>query len=455
MTPFLSIQDSKRYTIGLAICLGVLFTAVNSYGQSWEGSKPNVIFILADDLGYGDLSCYGNPNYKTPVLDELAQNGARFTRFYSLNTICSPSRAALLTGLYPARLGIADVFFPESYTGIGKAPQSLARVMKQAGYATACIGKWHLGHHARHLPNKIGFDYYYGLPYSNDMKNLSLLEHDSVVVEQADNNLLSKMYTEQAIKWMGQTTSKNKGQPFFLYLPHNVPHVPLGVAPEFVGKSGFTRYGDVIVELDHRIGQIREWLQANNLLDNTVIIFSSDNGPWLAYGPDGGSAGQLRQGKQTSYEGGIRVPCVVSWPAKIKKGLVVNDMAMMTDWFSTIGSWAGAKATSLRSDGKSIENLLQGQQSKQPRELASYYVGTLEAYIYGNWKIHKPKPGRLGSAYAAPEPKTGWQLYNLDTDPGEQHNLAASMPDKLTDMQDKLADFEKRMGILPKKMVVR
>jgi arylsulfatase A-like enzyme len=254
---------------------------------------------------------------------------------------------------------------------------------------------------------------------------------------------------------MGQTTSKRKDQPFFLYLAHNMPHIPLGVSKAFEGKSGYNKYGDVIVELDHSIGELRKWLVANNLAENTVIVFTSDNGPWLAYGPDGGSAGPLRSGKQTSYEGGIRVPCVVNWPAKIKKPIVVQDMALMTDWYSTLASWAGVKGQDRSTDGKNMEQLLQGNASKQPRELASYYVGSLEAYIYGPWKVHKPKPGRGGSNWNSPEPKTGWQLYNLDTDPGEQNDLAKAMPEKLQDMQDKLADFEKRMGVLPKKMKVR
>jgi arylsulfatase A len=442
---------------GFTFLLPVLFI-FHSIGfaqetTNWQGSRPNIVFILTDDLGYGDLSCYGNPNYKTPVLDSMASEGVRFTRFYSMNTICSPSRAGLLTGLYPSRLGIADVFFPESYTGIGNAPQSIARVLSEAGYSTACIGKWHLGHHARHLPGKIGFQYYFGLPYSNDMANLTYLENDSIAQEKIDNNLITRTYTDKALDWLGKQDSK---KPFFLYLAHNMPHVPLGVSPEFKGRSNFTLYGDVIQELDFSIGRIRKYLKDKRLDENTVIVFTSDNGPWLAYGPEGGDAGPLRNGKQTSYEGGIRIPCLVHWPAKIKGPVVSDQMALMADWFSTLSGWAGSKkGMNLRTDGKQLDPLLQGQKIKEDRELASYYVGTLEAYILGNWKIHKPKPGRGHNAFTFPEPKSGWQLYDLASDPGETKNLVASQPAKFKEMQDRLADFEKRMGTLPKKMVVR
>lgn len=433
--------------------LAIIVISVKLYGQTWARSKPNIIFILTDDLGYGDLSCYGNQNFKTPELDSLAQTGIRFSRFYSMNTVCSPSRAGLLTGQYPIRLGIADVFFPESYTGIGKARQSLAKNLKSVGYQTACIGKWHLGHHERHLPKHQGFDYYYGLPYSNDMKNLSLLEQDSVVVEEADNNQLTTLYTDKALNWLEQ--QRNKG-PFFLYLAHNAPHIPLGVSKAFEGKSGYNRYGDVITEIDYQVGRIVKWLKANQLYNNTVIVFTSDNGPWLVYGPESGSAGDLREGKQTSYEGGIRVPCIVSWPAKVKGGQVSNEMAMMADWFSTFSSWAGMPQSKIQpTDGQNIEMLLKGLGNKQPRELASYYGGRLEAYIYGSWKVHKPMIGKPGTANNTPQKKQDWQLYNLDADPGERINLAPSNQTMLKEMQDRLSAFEARMGPLPKKMKVR
>lgn len=440
----------KKIGILLGLCLGLLLSSI---AQSWEGSRPNIVFILADDLGYGDLSCYGQRQYQTPELDKLAGQGMRFTRFYSMNTICSPSRAGLLTGLNPIRLGIQDVFFPESFTGMPTQVPTIAHLLKGVGYNTACIGKWHLGHHARYLPKSRGFDYYYGLPYSNDMANLTLLENDSVVEEHVENRLLTSRYTQKTLDWLGQ---QQAGKPFFLYLAHNMPHIPLGVSKEFEGKSGFTLYGDVMLELDHSVGQIRKLLEQKGLSQNTIIVFTSDNGPWLVYGPNGGTAGPLRGGKQTSYEGGIRVPCLVYWPGKITQGLVQPAMATMADWLETLARWGGVQASALpRTDGQNLEPLLKGKKSAAPREYASYYVGQLEAYIYGDWKIHLPKKGQENSKYKLAEPQTDWQLYNLENDPSESKNLAESQPQKLQEMKDRLADYQKRTTPLPKKIIAR
>ena len=278
-------------------------------------SPPNIVVILADDLGYADLGNYG-ANYDTPRIDQLAENGLRFTQFYSASAICTPSRAGLLTGRYAARMGISGVFSHVSHDGMPLAEITIAEQVKQAGYSTGMIGKWHLGHLDRYMPWNQGFDEFYGVPYSNDMANFFFYENQEIIHEPIDQRYLTRRYTEKATDYI----ERHADAPFLLYMAHSMPHVPLYVSPEFEGKSGNGLYADVVQELDWSTGQIVDKLRELNILDNTLVIFTSDNGPWLVMGDHAGSAGALRDGKMTTFEGGQRVPAVVHWPAQIKTG---------------------------------------------------------------------------------------------------------------------------------------
>ncbi|PRY27840.1 sulfatase-like protein [Spirosoma oryzae] len=273
--------------------------------------KPTILLIFTDDLGYGDIGTYGATDIRTPNIDGLAQKGLPFTSFYSGNPVCSPSRAGLLTGRYPRRLGINGVFFPESYTGLPASEVTVAEALKQRGYATGAIGKWHLGHHRQFLPVQHGFDSYFGIPYSNDMAGVVYFRNNDVVDYTVDQHMITRTYTEEAIRFIDQ----HKRGPFFLYLAHNMPHVPLYASAAFEGKSKRGLYSDVIEEIDWSVDEVVKALKKNGLVENTLVIFTSDNGPWLAYDVDGGSAGPLREGKQTTFEGGMRVPAVMYWPA--------------------------------------------------------------------------------------------------------------------------------------------
>ena len=315
-----------------------------------EEQPPNIVIIFTDDQGYGDLGSFGATGFETPNLDKMAVEGMRFTNFYSAQPVCSASRAGLLTGCYPNRIGISGALFPHHEIGMNDSEITIAEMLKEKGYATAIFGKWHLGHHKQFLPLQHGFDEYTGVPYSNDMwpiqldgtkappdkgrggyPDLPLVEGNEtieLITSFAGQDKLTTLNTEKAVDFI----NRNKNNPFFLYVPHSMPHVPLGVSDKFRGKSEQGMYGDVIMEIDWSVGQITEALKANGIEDNTILIFTTDNGPWLNYGNHAGSSGGLREGKTTSWEGGQRVPCIVKWSGNVPEGVVCSQLASSIDF---------------------------------------------------------------------------------------------------------------------------
>src|SRR4030042_1406964 len=357
-------------------------------GQSLKNAeRPNFVIIYCDDLGYGDIGSFGATEIKTPNIDKMAAEGIKFTEFYSASPVCSPSRAALLTGRIPQRMGINGVFFPVSYTGMPLEEITIADILKKEGYATGIIGKWHLGHMEKFLPLQRGFDEYFGIPYSNDMESVVYLRGNEVVDFNVDQRYITKTYTEDAIKFI----ENHKNEPFLLYLAHNMPHVPIYASEDFLGTSERGLYGDVIQEIDWSVGQVIKKLEYNHLLNNTLIIFTSDNGPWLVMEDHGGSAGLLREGKQFTFEGGQRVPTLAMWPTKIKGGQVYDDLAVMMDWVPTIARIAGADIPNDRSyDGTDISQVLFGTGTRKGPGFLYFDLDELQGYREGDWTIKLP-----------------------------------------------------------------
>ncbi len=427
---------------------------------------PNIVIVFADDLGYADVGCFGAKGLTTPNLDRLAEQGVRFTDFHAAQPVCSASRASLLTGCYPNRLGIHGALGPNARHGINSAETTLAEVCKSKGYATGMVGKWHLGHHPQFLPTRHGFDSYLGLPYSNDMwphhpearkgtyPKLTLIDNEKIIdpdVTAEDQKKLTTLYTERAVKFIAE----NKERPFFLYVAQSMPHVPLFVSEKFVGKAERGLYGDVIEEIDWSVGQIVKALDANKLTDHTLIIFTSDNGPWLSYGNHGGSAGSLREGKGTVWEGGVREPFIARWPGKIPAGSVCRETAMTIDILPTVAKIIGADLPRRKIDGKDIGPLLRSEKgAKCPHEAFFFYykVNELQAVRSGKWKIILPHtyrtmqgqtPGKDG------KPGRYWQvkverpeLYDLNADVNETKNVAAEHPEVVKMLQG-LAEQER------------
>jgi arylsulfatase A len=403
---------------------------------------PNVVLVYVDDMGYGDLGCYGNKQIRTPNIDRLAADGARFTDFYVAQAVCSASRAALLTGCYPNRVGIFGALNPSSRNGIHDRETTIAQMLKSKGYATAIFGKWHLGHHPLFLPTRHGFDEYFGLPYSNDMwpkhptakfPDLPLIEAEKTIELNPDQSQLTTKYTERAVAFI----AKNKAKSFFLYVAHTMPHVPLFVSDKFSGKSKAGLFGDVIEELDWSVGEVVGALKANGLENDTLVLFASDNGPWLSYGNHGGSASPLREGKGTSFEGGIREPFIARWPGKIPPGTVCHEPAMTIDVLPTITKFTGAELPKLPIDGKDIGSLLaQPTTAKSPQEAYYFYWGQeLQAVRMGRWKLHFPheyQSLKSGGADGKPgvyeKRKLDLSLFDLPADVGESNNVAAANP---------------------------
>jgi arylsulfatase A-like enzyme len=427
--------------------LSASFTA-----HSAEPTKgPNVVIVLADDQGYADVGCFGAKGIETPNLDRMAREGARFTDFYVAQAVCSASRTALLTGCYPNRLGILNALSPTSNLGLGPGESTLADLLKARGYATAIYGKWHLGHRPTSLPTHHGFDEYYGLPYSNDMKpdpvrkvtypDLPLIEGEKVIAVNPDQSRLTADYTEHAVNFI----KKNKDRPFFLYVAHNMPHVPLAASPRFVGSSKRGLYGDVIQEIDWSVGEILTALKENGLDERTLVLFTSDNGPWLSYGNHGGSAGPLREGKGTSWDGGVREPFVARWPGHIPAGTVCHEPAMTIDILPTVVALTGARLPALPIDGKDIWPLLEGRPgAKSPHEAYFFYWQRhLQAVRAGRWKLHLPHSyrtlvapaGNDGKAGPYREVNTPLALYDLQDDPSEKVDVAAKHPDVVERLQ--------------------
>lgn len=415
-----------------------------------QARKPNIIIVYADDLGYGDLGCYGGKN-PTPNLDRLAKQGVRFTDFYVAQAVCSASRVALLTGRYSNRVGILGALGPTAKNGIANSERTLGDLLKSVGYATAIFGKWHLGHLPQFLPTRHGFDEYYGLPYSNDMwpkhptakfPDLPLYEGEKVIALNPDQTKLTSTYTEKAVDFI----RRNKERPFFLYMPHAMPHVPLHVSERFRGKSGQGLYGDVLMEIDWSVGEILEALRALGLENDTIVLFASDNGPWLSYGHHGGSAGRLREGKGTTWEGGVRVPFLARWPGHIPAGTTCHEPAMTIDLVPTLAKLTGAKLPDHKIDGQDIGPLLTSQPgARSPQEAYYFYWGKqLQAVRSGRWKLYFPHSyptlaGNPGGKDGQPAPyrqaKTGLELYDLEADTSETTDVAAQHPDVVRRLQ--------------------
>lgn len=432
-------------------------------------TPPNVVLIFADDLGYGDLACFGNATIRTPNLDRLAKEGVRLTSFHTAQAVCSASRTALLTGCYPNRVGILGALGPASKIGIHDDETTLGELLKARGYATAIYGKWHLGHHPRFLPTRHGFDDYHGLPYSNDMwpnhptskfPALPLIEGDKTIATNPDQTTLTTRYTQRAVAFI----EKNRQRPFFVYMPHSMPHVPLFVSDKHKGKSKAGLYGDVIEELDWSVGEVLKALKDNGLEENTLVMFTSDNGPWLSYGNHSGVAGPLREGKGTTFEGGVRVPFVARWPARIKPGRVSAEPAMTIDVFPTLAKLSGAKLPERRIDGKDISALLIEDKARSPHDaLYFYWDRELQAVRSGKWKLHFPhsyrslkdKGGLDGKPGPYVQKKIGLALFDLDQDVGESTDVAEKNPEVVKRLQALADDMRAELGDSATKQVGR
>ncbi|RME95943.1 MAG: arylsulfatase [Verrucomicrobia bacterium] len=415
---------------------------------------PNIVIIFADDLGYGDLACYGHPTIRTPNLDRMAAEGMRFTQFYAAASVCTPSRAGLMTGRYPVRSGMCGdrrrVLFPNSKGGLPASELTIAELLKARGYATAAVGKWHLGHHPQYLPTRHGFDHYFGIPYSNDMDRtkesprgreaflhpkseywrVPLIRDEEEIERAPDQTKLTRRYTEEALDFI----RANRRRPFFLYFAHTFPHVPLFASEAFAGKSRRGLYGDVVEELDWSVGQVLETLRQTGLDRRTLVFFTSDNGPWLTQLEQGGSAGLLREGKGSTWEGGMREPAIAWWPGRVPAGTVCRELACTLDLLPTAVELAGGEVPKDRViDGVSLRPLLFGE-GPGLRKSFFYYRGTrLFAARLGPWKAHYI----TRSAYGRDKPVVHDPpaLYHLENDPSEQWDVHAAHPEVIEAIQ--------------------
>jgi arylsulfatase A len=424
-----------------------------------DASRPNFVIVYADDLGYADIGSFGAKDIATPNLDRMAKEGCRLTSFYVAQAVCSASRTALLTGCYPNRVGILGALGPQSQNGINENEWTIAEVVKQRGYATGIFGKWHLGHHPQFLPTRHGFDDYFGLPYSNDMwpkhptakfPDLPLIEAERILEYNPDQTQLTTWYAQRAVQFI----EKHQSEPFFLYLPHAMPHVPLFVSDKFADRFRGL-YADVIAEIDWSVGEILAALKRCKLDDNTLVIFTSDNGPWLSYGNHAGSAGPLREGKGTAWEGGMRVPFVARWPGKIEAGHESAEPVGTIDLLPTLAKLAGAPLPPHAIDGLDIWPVLSGApQAKTPHEAYWYYWGQeLHAIRSGDWKLHFPHkythlvtPGKDGRPGQLQPLTTEMALYNLRQDVGEQADVAESNPDVVARLKTLAEQARQELG---------
>lgn len=443
------------------ICCIILFLHVFSIqaqnalpGGKELDSKPNIIVVFADDLGYGDLSCYGNPTIITPHLDKMAHEGQKWTSFYAAASVCTPSRAGLMTGRYPIRSGMCSdksrVLFPNSTGGLPVGEITIAEQLKKAGYAADAVGKWHLGYQKEFLPTSHGFDSYFGIPYSNDMDranteglthkevfweadikyfDVPLIKNKREVERPANQHTLTKRYNEAAVQFI----KENQKNPFFLYLAHNLPHVPLFASNDFLGKSKRGLYGDVLMEIDHGVGEIIKTLKETGLDKNTLVVFNSDNGPWLVYDDHGGSAGLLKEGKGTTWEGGMRVPGIFWMPGKINPG-VITEIGSTLDLFTTASKMANIDLPTDRiTDGIDLGPVLFGTEKKGRKGLIYYRGQSIYAARKGAYKLHYITE----TAYIKDTKKTIYKeplLFNLDTDPEERFNITGENTEKVKEI---------------------
>ncbi|RPA68589.1 DUF229 domain-containing protein [Cyclobacteriaceae bacterium YHN15] len=421
-------------------------------GDEIQSQLPNIVFIFTDDLGYGDLGCFGATDIATPNIDRIAAEGIKFTSFMSASPVCSPSRAGLLTGRMPQRMGINAVFFPESLSGMDPEEITIAEILKEKGYRTGIVGKWHLGHLEKFLPLNQGFDEYFGIPYSNDMTSVVYMRDNDVEEYKVDQRYTTRTYTEESLKFIDSVDD----QPFYLYLAHNMPHVPIYASPEFEGTSNRGLYGDVIQEIDWSVGEILKKLEEKGILENTLIVFSSDNGPWLVMEDHGGSAGPLREGKQFTFEGGVRVPTVAMWKGKIDPGQVYEQLATQMDWFPTFCHIVGAEVPQDREiDGKDLSAVLFENGSREGDTFLYYMLSSQEGYREGDWKIKRPYAGYAGSRGMKKVDAHDTLLFNLKADPGETTNLMKENPEKTAQMMRAMELAVKQLGPLPESKVIR
>jgi arylsulfatase len=451
--------------------LAAIFAAA-SLSAAAPANRPNVVIIFIDDMGYADIGPFGATAYKTPNLDQMAREGRKFTNFHVSQPVCSASRCALLTGCYNNRLGIHGALGPGAKIGINRDETTLAEMFKSQGYATGMAGKWHLGHHPQFLPIHHGFDEYLGLPYSNDMwphhpeakkgtyPPLPLIEGDTIKEREVTPDMqanLTTWYTERAVSFI----DRNKDKPFFFYLAHNMCHVPLFVSDKFKGKSGAGLFGDVIQELDWSVGQVMAALKRNGLDRNTLVIFTSDNGPWLSYGDHAGSAGPLREGKGTAWEGGTRVSCLMRWPAELAAGSTTNSMLMTIDLLPTLAARIGAPLPKLPIDGLDVWPLIKGTSgAKNPHEayFTWYAQNELQSVTSsdGRWKLQLPHTyrtlgGRPGGHDGIPAKYqdaklTNAELYDLDSDVGEKKDVSAAHPEIVQRLQAQAEKARAELG---------
>ena len=449
------------------LLVGLLTPAVAAAQPAPTGRPPNVIIITADDLGYGDLGSYGHPTIRTPALDRLAAEGQRWTSFYAQAPVCSPSRAALLTGRLHLRSGMfgrrTGVFFPDSRAGLPADEVTLAEALRDVGYATGIVGKWHLGHLTEFLPTRHGFDSWFGIPYSNDMDwnlpdgldnrtayfppdvdywQVPLMRDETVIERPAEQSTITRRYTEEAVRFIGE----HKDGPFFLYVPHSMPHMPLFVSDAYRGRSAAGIYGDVIEEIDWSVGQIVDAVETAGLAEHTLVIFTSDNGPWLSFETHAGTAGLLRDGKGTTFEGGMRVPGIFWWPGTIEAG-VTQEIGSSMDLFTTVVSIAGGTMPDDRPiDGVDLSPALFDSRASPRRTMAYYRMGELFAFRLGSHKVHFITEGRytLDPARAHHDPPL---LFNLDVDPAERYDVAASQPEVLASVLVEVARHQAGMTV--------
>lgn len=462
-------------------CLPLLATAwlpflANADTGPKPASRPNIVIIFMDDMGYGDPECYSGTQYHTTHINRLAAEGMRFTNFYAAQAVCTASRAGLLTGCYPNRLGISGAFFPWTNVALNPKETTIASMLQKNGYRTGMVGKWHLGAEPPYWPLSYGFDEFTGLPYSNDMwpvnydgkpimdsadwkskyPALPLIEGNTVVKKihtLEDQGTLTELYTQKACRFI----EKNAGKPFFLYMAHSMPHVPIYASAKFLGKSERGLFGDVMMEIDWSVGEIMNTLRKQGIDKNTLVIFTSDNGPWLTFGNHAGNSGGLREGKGTSWEGGQREPCIIRWPGKVPAGTVCSKIGATIDLLPTIAEICGIAKPAAKIDGVSILPLLLNDAKADPRDEFVYYYqrNSLEAIRKKNWKLVFPhsavtykekQPGRDGFPAPSVSAKFGMALYDLATDPGETMDLASRFPEVVKQLNALADRYRNQLG---------
>ena len=458
MTPATHLKPNNRTFFEKILFLTILFVGgilINAEAQRHQ--RPNIIVVFTDDMGYGDIGVFGHPTIRTPNLDRMAFEGQKWTSFYSAANVCTPSRAALMTGRYPIRNGMSSdkrrVLFPDSDGGLPSSELTIAEALKDRGYHTAAIGKWHLGHLPQYLPTNHGFDYYFGIPYSNDMDrvndvdrveafgnpkseyfNVPLMRNTEIIERPADQTTITRRYTEEAIRFI----DRHKESPFFVYLAHNLPHVPLFASDGFLGTSERGLYGDVIEEIDWSVGRILDYLREEGLDRNTLVVFTSDNGPWVVFNEQGGSAGPFFGAKGTSYEGGVRVPAIFWWPGKVEPG-TVSQLGSTLDLLPTAAKLAGSELPGDRVyDGYDLTGVFSGEGNSPRNEMIYYHSTRIFAARKGDYKLHFYQNNPAGYPEKM-ERLAVKRLYNLQHDPAEQYDVAERYPEIVKEIEDMVA----------------